>query len=111
MSRAALLRRACFCLLREYVCWAEGHYPLVAPRRMIRPDPIKQILADTLQQPNGESALIVLSPEEKRMRLIRIAILGLALCATAVSARAAELCALFDELTTLQTAAVQQLLM
>ena len=45
------------------------------------------------------------------MRLIRIAILGLALCATAVSARAAELCALFDELTTLQTAAVQQLLM
>ena len=45
------------------------------------------------------------------MRVIRIAVLGLALCVTTVSARAAELCALFDEWTTMQTAAVQQLLM
>jgi hypothetical protein len=45
------------------------------------------------------------------MKAIRAAAIGLALCATTLNARAAELCALFGDLTTLQTAAVQQLLM
>ena len=45
------------------------------------------------------------------MKAIRTAVIGLALCATTVNVRAAELCALFDDLATLQTAAVQQLLM
>ncbi len=45
------------------------------------------------------------------MKAIRTAIIGFALLATTVDGRAAEFCALFDDLTTLQTAAVQQRLM
>jgi hypothetical protein len=45
------------------------------------------------------------------MKAIRTAVIALALSATTLNARAAELCALFDDLTTLQTAAVQQVLM
>src|SRR5690349_2950783 len=51
------------------------------------------------------------APEEKRMKAIRTVVIGLALCATTVNVRAAEICALFDDVTALQTAAVQQLLM
>ena len=45
------------------------------------------------------------------MKAIRTALIGLALFATTVQGRAAELCALLDDLTALQTAAVQQRLM
>src|SRR5215467_7437380 len=53
----------------------------------------------------------VAAPEENCMKAIRTAIIGFALFATTVDARAAEFCARFDDLTTLQTAAVQQSLM
>ena len=45
------------------------------------------------------------------MKAIRAAIIGFALCAATVESRAAELCALYGDLTTLQTAAIQQSLM
>jgi hypothetical protein len=45
------------------------------------------------------------------MKAFRTAVLAFAFFATTVQGRAAELCALFDDLTALQTAAVQQRLM
>lgn len=45
------------------------------------------------------------------MKAIRTAVLAFAFFATTVQGRAAEVCALFDDLTALQTAAVQQRLM
>jgi hypothetical protein len=42
------------------------------------------------------------------MKAITTAVIGFALLATTANGRAAELCAFFDDLTTLQTAAVQQ---
>ena len=45
------------------------------------------------------------------MKAIRTAVIAFAFFATTVQGRAAELCALFDDLTALQTAAVQQRLM
>jgi hypothetical protein len=51
------------------------------------------------------------APEEKRMKTIKPAVIAFVLLATTVNGHAAEPCALLDDLTALQTAAVQQRLM
>jgi hypothetical protein len=48
---------------------------------------------------------------EKSMKAISMAVVGFAFCASTLESSGAEVCAGVDDLTTLQTAAVQQLLM